>query len=340
MRGLRLHRLLQVISLLRGPSSWNARRLAAHFHTSRRNIYRDMAILTLAGIPYWYDPDFGEGGGYRIREGFFFPSIGLTNQECLDLAVVTRLAEQEGVPLVQEACHVRDKLFSTLPVNQQNLIAEATELFDFLRMPQEADDRCREHMVALQHALLAKKQIEATYKTPREKSQLTLRLQPRRIFLSNGIWYLAAHDNAADTTKLYRLARFQNIKVTDKPMTIEPSFSLREFLGNAWQVNRGERDFYVEIRFTPETAPFVEETRFHPTQETEFCSDGSLLFRATVSGLEEIKYWVLSWGPRATVLKPKELADEVRQLAAATLEQYEQGPSRKPTTAAKQRPHK
>jgi len=51
MRGRRLQRLLQVIALLRGPSSWNARRLAEHFNASRRNIYRDLAILELSGVP-------------------------------------------------------------------------------------------------------------------------------------------------------------------------------------------------------------------------------------------------------------------------------------------------
>ena len=67
MRGKRLARILRYISLFKGPTSWNARRLAEHFGTSSRNVYRDLALLELAGVPYYYDPDFGEGGGYRIR---------------------------------------------------------------------------------------------------------------------------------------------------------------------------------------------------------------------------------------------------------------------------------
>ena len=54
VRGIRLHRLLKLIALLRGASSYNARRLAEHFQTSRRNVYRDLAVLELAGVPYTY----------------------------------------------------------------------------------------------------------------------------------------------------------------------------------------------------------------------------------------------------------------------------------------------
>ncbi len=140
MRGRRLQRLLQLIALLRGPTSWNAPRLADHFHTSRRNVYRDLAVLELAGVPFWYDPDYGEGGGYRIRESFFFPHVGLTEQECYDFAMVARLVQGQGIPSVGEVCHVRDKLFGTLPAPQQRLITEASELFDILSVPQADKD--------------------------------------------------------------------------------------------------------------------------------------------------------------------------------------------------------
>jgi len=314
---------LKIIALLRGPSSWNARRLAEQFSTSRRNIYRDIAILELAGVPVYHDPDFGDaGGGYRIRADWWFPHVGLTDRECLDLAVLTRVAESHSIPLLDEVCSARDKLLGTLPTKQQDLIHAAAELFDIIGLHLADHSHCRHVMTTLQTALLAQTQVDATYRSPHEGKVVQLSLQPRRIFLANQAWYLAGWDNKAKADRLYRVARFKDMKVTTKPMDVSRAFSLREMLGNAWTVYRGDRDYHIEIEFSPEAAELVAETRWHPTQELERHKNGSTTFRATVSGLEEIKYWVLQWGPRATVKKPAELISEIRSLAADVVENY------------------
>lgn len=325
VRGIRLHRLLKLIALLRGATSYNARRLAEHFQTSRRNVYRDLAVLELAGVPYTYDADFGEGGGYRIRADFWFPTVGLSDQECLDLAVLTRAAESRNIPLLEDVATVRDKLIGTLPAKQQDLIREASELFDVLSLHLADHGHSRKIMITVQLALLQRQQLEGIYRTPYQKKAVRVKLQPRRCFLAQQAWYLAAEDRSDCVTKLYRLARFNELKLLPKPITIERNFSLREYLGNAWAVHKGkdERDWHVEIEFTPEAAELVAETKWHHTQELEQRKDGSLAFRATVSGLQEIKWWILGWGDRAKVTKPQELVVEITRLLEKTLKQYQ-----------------
>lgn len=326
VRGSRLARLLKVIALLRGPSSWNARRLAEHFGTSKRNVLRDILVLKMAGVPVYRDEEHGEGGGYRIDRGWFFPHVGLTDQECLDLAIMARVAETKSIPLVEAMSEVRDKLLATLPGKQQDLIRESSDLFAVLSLGLADHKHTTQIMLNLQKALLTKKQVSGLYCSPHEKKTKRIELQPRRVFLARQSWYLAAYDNAAHKTKLYRLSRFKELKVLDKPVTIAQGWSLREFLGNAWTVMRGSRDYYVEVRFNADAAPLVSEVRWHHTQELIAQQDGSLIFRATVSGLEEIRYWVLSWGPQAVVLKPRELSDDIRRLANDTLRNYAQSP--------------
>lgn len=325
MRGKRLARLIQYITLFRGQASWNARRLAERFGCSRRNIYRDLALLELAGVPFYYDPDFGEGGGFRIRPDYFFPTVQLNQQECIDLAVLTRgVATGHGIPLLDSATEVRDKLMATVPAKHQDTIRTASELFEILSLRLADHSKCRGVMLAFQEALLLRRQLEGIYQSPREKRPVKVRLQPRRVFLTSICWYAVCYDNDAKENRLYRLARFKDVRVTKQAMTVPEEFSLREFLGNAWTVYRGDRDWPVEILFDPEAAPLVSEVRWHETQKLLPQKNGSVIFQATVSGFEEIKYWILNWGPRATVLKPRELADEVRRLAGAVMANYRQ----------------
>ena len=62
----------------------------------------------------------------------------------------------------------------------------------------------------------------------------------------------------------------------------------------------------------PAVAERVLETRWHPLQQTEREADGSLRWQTTVSGIIEIRLWILSWGDDVEVLAPRELRDDVR----------------------------
>ena len=69
----------------------------------------------------------------------------------------------------------------------------------------------------------------------------------------------------------------------------------------------------VRIRFTPEVAPYIRERQWHSSQKAKDLRTGGLILEFTTNHLNEVKDWVLSWGPNATVLGPQPLADQVCQ---------------------------
>ncbi|MBC8356983.1 MAG: WYL domain-containing protein [Planctomycetes bacterium] len=82
-------------------------------------------------------------------------------------------------------------------------------------------------------------------------------------------------------------------------------------------------DVNVTIRFSSEVARYVEESRWHSSQQCEYQPDGSLLVRLDLSGTTELKSWVLGFGQHAEVLKPVSLRAEIQAELQATLEFYE-----------------
>jgi proteasome accessory factor B len=82
------------------------------------------------------------------------------------------------------------------------------------------------------------------------------------------------------------------------------------------------RDSRVLIRFSKLVAQNVAEVVWHKTQQTAARDDGTLDFRVTVSGINEISWWILGYGDEAEVLEPPALRRLVAERAARMAQRY------------------
>jgi len=73
-------------------------------------------------------------------------------------------------------------------------------------------------------------------------------------------------------------------------------------------------------------APWREMQFWHESQKFSKRPDGSLEMTFRVGGLDEIKRWVLSFGPECKVLEPERLEEMVRKDLSRNLSQYSTGP--------------
>jgi predicted DNA-binding transcriptional regulator YafY len=78
----------------------------------------------------------------------------------------------------------------------------------------------------------------------------------------------------------------------------------------------------VKVRISPGWARWVGEKIWHESQKITKLSDGGLEITFRVPGLDEIRRWVLSFGPEAQVLEPERLKDIVRNDLSRNLAQY------------------
>ena len=85
-----------------------------------------------------------------------------------------------------------------------------------------------------------------------------------------------------------------------------------------------ETDFEQQAGLVEQmVAQNVAEVTWHKTQQLTFRKDGTLDFRATVSGLGEISWWVLGYGDQAEVLEPAKLRRLVADRAARMARCYQ-----------------
>jgi proteasome accessory factor B len=133
--------------------------------------------------------------------------------------------------------------------------------------------------------------------------------------------YLMGYDEDRRGIRTFKIERMRDVALT--PRTFEPpEDGIEGSLRGAWDIIADQEEVDVTLRFAPSVAGRVGEATWHPTQQLEPQADGSLLWRATVSGTIEIRLWVLQWGDEVEVLEPPSLRDDVAATWRRAHERY------------------
>ena len=69
--------------------------------------------------------------------------------------------------------------------------------------------------------------------------------------------------------------------------------------------------------------PVTSKKIWHESKQIHQPGDGSIIFEAEVAGTDEIRFWIMSWGPKAVVLEPESLRKEIRAEAEMIAKRYE-----------------
>lgn len=320
-----LHRLLRIITLVQHRPDWGPDKLAGELGVTKRTVYRDIDKLKAVGVPVEFQRD---RGCYRILGEFFMQPLQLTPEEALALtAICEHVAKSDQIPFLRPAARAIEKIRAQFPPELESELARITDHMVIQTAPTTASDGHADVYERIKAAIASQQALECQYESPRKADSGTFLFEPYALFYGVRAWYAIGRHGKHDQVRCLKLKRFGPMKLTENKYRIPAGFSVRTYLRNAWAMIPGDSDHKVELRFEASIAETLADTRWHATQEIEENPDGSVTFRCTVSGLDEIIWWVLSFGPSCTVISPRKLAERVRELALKTAQAYAPQPA-------------
>ena len=305
-RAARYFKIAQVLHA-HGESGISAAALAKQVGVSRRTIYRDLDAMDLdAGVAIWND-----GGRFGLEAGTFLPPLALTLPEGMAFFLAARLLTKATDELDPEMIGALVKLAQVLPPVLAEQLHETADAF----ADTPRDEAFTRVLRTLTEALAGRRVVEIEYEASvydPSKGTRRLRLHPYAIEPSaqTRALYVIGYDEDRQDRRTFKVERILTATLT--PDTYPPhSPTVAGEMRSAWDVISDAPPVAVVIRFDPSVAQRVAETRWHPSQVEDLQPDGSLLWRARVSGVLEIRSWILGWGPEAEVLEPPELREWV-----------------------------
>jgi proteasome accessory factor B len=171
---------------------------------------------------------------------------------------------------------------------------------------------------SLARAVAARSQLELLYRKPGQKAEPRL-VDPYHLANINGEWYLFAYDHARKDIRTFAPTRIQSARLTGRTFPRPERFSLEKRLRDSFGVHSGQGEYGVVVRFTPRVADYIREKKWHASQTLRELKNGGVELALKLSSLVEIERWVLGWGGDATVVKPPELREAVREAARRIL---------------------
>ena len=309
-------RLIQILQLIeREPWTWDAADLEAKFEVSRATIERDVAILRQWGQIKRKKGKFG------LAEMKFLPT-SFTPPEALALRLAgTTLAEQTGMAYKDSLTSALKKIDLALP---RRTVAEMHRAKGRVSASQPVVRDFSAHVYqSLQDAIVRHHPVDMTYYSRGREEPTRRRVDPYGLTYKIGAWYLVGHCHLRQGIRTFSLDRIKWMRVEENVRFRYPAdFDLQEWLAKGWQLQGGGEPTEVVVRFDKDKANWIADGHWHPTQRIEKEPGGSLLFRVTVTGFEEMLYWVLSFGDKAEVLEPAPLRAAVAEAARNMVTRY------------------
>ena len=133
--------------------------------------------------------------------------------------------------------------------------------------------------------------------------------------------YLLASLGEGSEIYQYPLHRFLTAEVTETPSWRPPDFDLDEFLAQGKASFGKGKTIRLEAHLTHDLATILRETPLSESQTIRE-KDDQLLLKASVQYSWDLVFYLLSQGPRITVLKPKSLRNELIASLQTTLQNY------------------
>lgn len=274
------YRLFQMVYYLMEKGSTTAPELAEEFEVSIRTIYRDIDILSAAGIPVYTTQ--GKGGGIFLPENFVLNRSLISEAEQNQI-----LAGLQGLPSVDEKSNqaLLKKMGSVFQKQTTNWIE-----IDF----SDWNPNDEELYKLLQQAIFNKNRVFFQYFS-REKPGTARKVEPLKLVCKAREWYLYAFCCERKDYRFFKLKRIKELQLTDEVFERNAPEKVLE----AEKIYTAKKILF-QLAFAPELAYRVYDN----FSEVKEMNDGRLLVTAEYPENEGLYSFLLSFGSQVEVLSP------------------------------------
>ncbi|MBQ8822530.1 MAG: YafY family transcriptional regulator [Lachnospiraceae bacterium] len=304
-----LSRLFGIMYMLLNKETVTAKELAEHFEVSVRTIYRDVEVLSEAGIPVYARK--GKNGGICLMEHFVLNKMLITEEEQQQILSALLSVGETTASEEKEIVQKLGNFFKTEPVNWI-----AIDFSDWGSGQKQLYED-------IKRAILTSRVISFDYYGQNREMSRRI-VEPVQLLFKEYTWYLSAYCRERKAPRIFKLTRIKRLEV------LEECFEPREEWYQKEDTNEEkQRDTKGEQVYAPLITMWIDKKEAYRVydrfgeSDIEILEDGNFMVRVAYPLDEWVYSLILSFGASAKVLEPLEIRDEIRRRIAEMKKIYD-----------------
>jgi predicted DNA-binding transcriptional regulator YafY len=314
MRNESLYRQWRILHLIYGNSAdgISLQNLADEFNVSKRTIRRDITNLSSVGFPVYDEVDKHRGKQvfYYIHPGYKIPEIQFSISEVMSMLLAYKTSNLQNED--ESFKSALNKITATIPAEMRTFLntAQHTILQDnSLRIVE--NEQNVQKIQFLQEAVSLKKQVIFSYVSAKKQTPEKRTVSPYAIKPYRSNFYLAGYCHLRKEIRVFALSRIADLKLSGANI-LKTDFDGGSFFGSGFGIFIDKPET-AKLRFNKRVAYLIRERIFHENQKLNELNSGEIELEIPISGYQEIKGIILSYGKDVKVLEPAELKDEIKE---------------------------
>lgn len=294
---MQINRLFEIVYLLLEKETATAKELAEHFEVSVRTIYRDIDILSTAGIPVYTNK--GKGGGISLLDNFVLDKSILSEEEQNQIIFALQSLEKLDKNSEKKALEKMSRLFHKQARNWIEI--------DFSNWDNE-----NKKFERIKQAILNRQVIEFTYFNSYGEERKR-QVEPLQIWFKDKAWYIKAYCRVKQDYRIFKIARIREIKILDE--TFE-----RELPQEQERKPYDIKLISLELEISKEKAYRVYD-EFEKESITQK-EDGNFIIHVNYPENDWVYEYILSFGEYIKVIAPEYAKDIVKEKIQKMIKNY------------------
>ena len=288
-----ISRLFGIMYVLLNKKNQTAAELAKQFEVSTRTIYRDIEVLSQAGIPVYARK--GKNGGICLMEQFVLNKMLLTEEEQQQILSALLSVGETAALEQREILQKLGDFFGAEPVNWISI--------DFSDWGGEQKQLYEE----IKSAILTSRVISFDYYGQnREMSRRTV--EPVQLLFKEYTWYLRAYCRERKALRTFKLTRIKRVEVLGEGFVLKKEWYQKE------EATTEKQKIYAPMitMWIDKREAYRVYDRFGESN-IEVLEDGNFMVRVAYPLDEWVYSLILSFGASAKVLEPPEIREEIKR---------------------------